>query len=683
MSTHALPGRLSAARAALHRQQLGSAIARTACFNVAAAATAALGSVILARTLGPTVRGEYAAVTSWFGVLLIVGQAGQTAAVCFYVARDPQRARGYVATSRAMMLVTGAVALVCGLLAAPVLAHSNSALADVYRLIFAGSVLGFLGGSYTSSLQAGSIRRWNLARLSQPAFGLAGIVLLWRLRLLSLNTVIVVLMVSTTIQLGYAYYWCRRSELAPGHFRPELVMPLVRYGVTQLTAVAPATVNAYLDQLVLSQIVPPADLGRYAIAVSITLLPVPAVSAIGNVAFPRLAAQRTVSADSHRLQRAAMLTSAGAASAILLPVAAIAHWLVPFVFGPGYQGAVPLLWILTPGGVFLACGQVAGDLLRGLGRPGLVAAAQGLAAIFTVILLIALLPVAGVAGAAIASTVAYGVALAVMIRSLWRPAFRPLVRTKQPPQAGDHGTGEREASITECPTASRTENTWGVSMTIRELVRPLPGVRQISLLRQRLTFTGSAHYWEQNYAQGATSGAGSFGTLGKGKSRFLNNLIRERSVGDIIEFGCGDGYQLAMADYPSYIGLDVSRTAIGLCQQRFADDPAKSFFLYDGSCFTDRAGLFTADLALSLDVVYHLTEDTVFETYLRHLFAAGQRLVVIYSTNMETSDTAPHVRHRRFTPWVEANCPGWTLTEVTRGPNTDYARADFFVYERA
>ena len=114
------------------------------------------------------------------------------------------------------------------------------------------------------------------------------------------------------------------------------------------------------------------------------------------------------------------------ASAILLPIAAIAYWLIPEVFGPAYRGAVPLLWILTPGGIFLACGQVVGDLLRGLGRPGLVAAAQGLAAVFTVILLFTLLPGTGVAAAAIASTVAYGVALAVMIRWLWRPP-RPQV----------------------------------------------------------------------------------------------------------------------------------------------------------------------------------------------------------------------------------------------------------------
>lgn len=219
-------------------------------------------------------------------------------------------------------------------------------------------------------------------------------------------------------------------------------------------------------------------------------------------------------------------------------------------------------------------------------------------------------------------------------------------------------------------------------MIIKEVLRPLPGVRRVSLLRQRLAYSDSARFWEQNYARGATSGSGSYGALAEGKSRFLNTLVREHAVRSVIEFGCGDGNQLSLADYSRYVGLDVSRSAIALCQRRFAADPAKSFFLYDGMCFTDRAGMFTADLALSLDVVYHLTEDRVFETYLTHLFAAGRRLVVIYSTNEEISGTAPHVRHRHFTPWIEASCPGWALTGVTRGPNADQARADFFVYER-
>jgi SAM-dependent methyltransferase len=219
-------------------------------------------------------------------------------------------------------------------------------------------------------------------------------------------------------------------------------------------------------------------------------------------------------------------------------------------------------------------------------------------------------------------------------------------------------------------------------VTVKELIRPLPGVRQFSLLRQRIGFRGSAQYWERNYARGGTSGQGSYDFLAEAKAGFLNDFIRAHEVRSVIEFGCGDGNQLSLVGYPRYIGLDISRSALELCQRLFVGDPEKSFFLYDGACFTDQAGLFTAELAISLDVIYHLTEDTVFDTYMRHLFAAGTKYVIIYATNRKMSGTAPHVRHRQFTQWTEAHGQGWRLTQVTPGPNTTPDRADFFTYER-
>jgi SAM-dependent methyltransferase len=219
-------------------------------------------------------------------------------------------------------------------------------------------------------------------------------------------------------------------------------------------------------------------------------------------------------------------------------------------------------------------------------------------------------------------------------------------------------------------------------MTIKELLRPLPGAKQISLLRQRLSFNGSAQYWERRYADGRTSGDGSYGTLAQAKAEFLNLFVRTHGIKSVTEFGCGDGHQLSLAAYPRYVGLDVSPAAIDLCQRRFADDPTKSFFRYDGARFIDRANLFGAELALSLDVIYHLVEDAVFETYMTHLFAAGKAYVIIYATNAVIPGTAPHVRHREFSTWVEENCPRWRLKHVERGPDSGVGRADFFVYER-
>ena len=115
----------------------------------------------------------------------------------------------------------------------------------------------------------------------------------------------------------------------------------------------------------LSQTVPPAELGRYAVAVSLSLFPIPLVSAIGNVAFPRLAAQSKMTQASRRLQKASVTGSFVISAGLIIPFAAVAYWIVPLVYGPAYREAVPLLWILAPGSVFFACGQVVGDLLRG------------------------------------------------------------------------------------------------------------------------------------------------------------------------------------------------------------------------------------------------------------------------------------------------------------------------------
>ena len=134
--THAAPNRAQVLIATWRRPGIRRSLARTAGFNALSVATAGLGGVILARAVGPAVRGEYAAVTLWFGFALMLGAMGQPAALCFHVARDPERARQYVATSRAMMLGTGTLAVIVGILLAPVLGHGQPKLILAYQLAF-------------------------------------------------------------------------------------------------------------------------------------------------------------------------------------------------------------------------------------------------------------------------------------------------------------------------------------------------------------------------------------------------------------------------------------------------------------------------------------------------------------------------------------------------------------------
>lgn len=214
-----------------------------------------------------------------------------------------------------------------------------------------------------------------------------------------------------------------------------------------------------------------------------------------------------------------------------------------------------------------------------------------------------------------------------------------------------------------------------------------PWARRIYRSRRsgREQFPGSADYWKQRYRTGGNSGSGSYNELAEFKAEILNRFVHDHRIETVIEFGSGDGNQLRLADYPSYIGYDVSPDAIAACKQVFANDKGKMFKLAE-----EYAGE-TAELSLSLDVIYHLVEDTVFDQYMRRLFAAAERFVIIYSSNTdENSDAqAPHVRHRKFSRWVESTLGEWTLLEhipnkYPYNPREEKGTfADFFVYGRA
>lgn len=198
------------------------------------------------------------------------------------------------------------------------------------------------------------------------------------------------------------------------------------------------------------------------------------------------------------------------------------------------------------------------------------------------------------------------------------------------------------------------------SLVRRVLRRPRPP--------EPAPFPGSPAYWEHRYAEGGTSGVGSYGVLAQFKADTLNGFVARHGVVTVTELGCGDGNQLTLAEYPQYRGLDVAASAVDRCLALFPDDPTKSFYRYDPDRFCDRAGLFRSDLSLSLDVVFHLVEDERFEQYMALLFACGSRFVGVYSSNSTDPDPGAHVRHRRFVDWVDAQRPAWTLVEHVPNP---------------
>ncbi len=198
------------------------------------------------------------------------------------------------------------------------------------------------------------------------------------------------------------------------------------------------------------------------------------------------------------------------------------------------------------------------------------------------------------------------------------------------------------------------------------------------------SFDSSRNYWLDRYNQEGDSGSGSYGELAKFKADFINEFVKSNDIASVLEFGCGDGNQLTLAEYPEYTGVDISPEAIRRCKEIFSKDSSKSFLLdneYSGQ---------KADLVLSLDVLYHLVEDQVFSDYMQKCFRAANHFVIIYSSNHANNSPwqKRHVRHHRFSDWIATHHPEWRLIKTHM--RKEYlppaiaagSFADFYVYSK-
>jgi O-antigen/teichoic acid export membrane protein len=403
----------------MRRPQVRS-VAVTATLNVVTMLAGSMGGLILARTLGPTQRGDLVTILLWPAMIGGIVSLGITQATCYWASKQPELAADYMSTGVVASLLTGLIVAGSGPWIAELIGR-NGEVRRYLTLVLALTPLYITGGVWISALQATRISMWNLARTMQPFLYLAGLLCLWMLGRLTIGTAVIVYAASLLIQIAFSIMVARRvvgRGLRPKRF---LLRPLYSYGAKVSLSTVPQVVNASVDQLILSVMpgVSAAQLGNYAVAVSLSLLALPAAVAFGSVAFPRIA--RAPSEDhARRIERLSLVGAVLLAGMTIGIISALAPLVVPRIFGKGYSDAIIPLWLLAPGTIFLAVNRVLGDLLQGRGRPLMRSSGEGIGMVFTLVLLIILIPRFGIRGAAIASSVTYGVVCLFLLWGLHR-----------------------------------------------------------------------------------------------------------------------------------------------------------------------------------------------------------------------------------------------------------------------
>jgi antigen flippase len=399
-------------------------VGTTAAYSLIAAALNSVNGLIIARLLGPTGKGDFAAVSAYFGLTILIFEVGIGSSVVYFVSKNHDSRANLVRTAAVMLLPLGISAAILAETVGFSLPASMSSRSSAFMVLPLAILTSFAGASPTSALQSLDLRRWNRIRLGQPAMFLILTVSFSLRTTLTVTLVVNLLSVSLFLQTLWTWYVSNRQHSGHGRLDKEFVLPMLRFGAINMASSAPNALNSRVDQLILAVMVPAAELGQYSVAVSLSILATPLVSAFGYVAFPSLARGERIRDTIKWVTRGSLMLSI----TICAATAAVGPWLVPLVLGPAYDMVVKLLLILAPGAAVVAVNQVLGDVLRGLGRPGIVALCEWAGLVCTVIGLVLLVPRWGAVGAAITSTVTYMFVFALLrVAVVRQAALHPLL----------------------------------------------------------------------------------------------------------------------------------------------------------------------------------------------------------------------------------------------------------------
>jgi O-antigen/teichoic acid export membrane protein len=374
-----------------------------------------LTGILLARTLGPAVRGELATVVLWPAVIAAVGSLGVADAATYYAARGTIAHARLIWTTIAVTLVQSAALVGAGAIALPLVLGSKSDLVVEQSLLYLAyipfhllslALMGILNGLHR-------FRAFHAARLLYAVSTAAALVLVAAGSELTTERIVVVYIAGTVLTAAGAAAAVFRHRRPRPEADRATGRTLVGFGVRSHASSITSLFNERLDLLVISLFLAPAKLGLYVVAVTLTSLTSLAATSVSLVAMPSVA-RLDGDARADAARRYLLLTVA-AAAAISLPAAVFAPQLIRLFFGADFVPASTAARILLVAAVVLAAARTLEALLKGLGRPLAAASAELTGLAVTAGALAVLLPPFGITGAAVASLVAYGAVAAIAL----------------------------------------------------------------------------------------------------------------------------------------------------------------------------------------------------------------------------------------------------------------------------
>jgi len=375
--------------------------------------------VLLARTMGGKEYGIYIYVLNWVYLLVLLGKMGMdTALLRFvpqYLATDQQPpARGIIIRSFQLTAIMACVIAAGLLLAASVLLGGEGKESVRTTFLYGAALLPLISLLRVSQAAIQALKRVAIAQIPEGIFIPAAMMLFvglgYKAGLFqpSAPLVMAVMVCITVTALLFGQYFVSRiiqpfSRHAETRHETGL---WVRTAVPLMLISGMQMLTAYLDTIMVGAMLSPEEAGMYSVAARIAMFAAFALTALNSAVAPLVSARMALR-ESASVQRLLTQVSAAAFGFAILFFLFMYVWggQVLAIFSPAFVVAyVPMLILLAAQLFNTGAGSV-GMLMNLSGNQNMVAKVTGGTVLLNVTLNFLLIPVMGMAGAALASAV--------------------------------------------------------------------------------------------------------------------------------------------------------------------------------------------------------------------------------------------------------------------------------------
>lgn len=379
-------------------------------------------SVVVSRQLHPDGRGEYALIVAVATLTMALGHLSVEQAQVYLWSRSADR-RTLAANASAIGLATGcaaaAIAWIIAVLLLPgaVAVEERSLLAVSLLYVPIATVVMYVNGLLILDNRVGRV---NVGVLLAAILQCSMLLILSVAFRLTVGWVVVIWTASTALPL---FVTLGAFGERPRHVSLPLAKATVLLGLRYHLGMASLYLLFRVDVLMLGRLVTKFDVGLYSLAVTIAELTYILTNAIAHVAMPYQVSATFSKAgrSTVKLARTTFVVSLGTVAAVVLAGGAV----IPAVFGQEFSGSVAPLIALAPGVVALATARAISPYLVRSDQPKVMTLATTGAMVANIVLNLLMIPVWGIVGSAIASSIAYALLGAFYAGWLCRVAGLP------------------------------------------------------------------------------------------------------------------------------------------------------------------------------------------------------------------------------------------------------------------